>query len=89
MNNKLKTEATNAKLEADKNRLINKKNILVAKKEELRTKLATTRAMPTTTPTTVNTDRDKLKAKRPPPFDGAKENLQLFLIKTQYYQGFY
>ena len=35
VNDKLGTEATNAKLEADRNRLINEKNILVAKREEL------------------------------------------------------
>jgi hypothetical protein len=89
VNDKLRTEATNAKLEADKNRLINEKNIFVAKREELRTELAAIRAILVATPTIANTGRDKLKAKRPPPFDGAKENLQLFLIRTRYYQRFY
>lgn len=85
-NDKLGAEATNTKLEADRNRLVNEKNILVAKREELRAELETTRAM---TAATANTGRDKLKAKRPPPFDGAKENLQPFLTGTRYYQGFY
>jgi hypothetical protein len=89
VNDKLGAEATNTKLEADRNKLINEKNILVAKREELRTELEATRAIPAVAPTIANTGRDKLKAKRPLPFDGAKENLQLFLIGTRYYQGFY
>ena len=89
VNDKLGTEAINAKLEADRNRLINKKNILVVKREELRTELEATRAIPTVTLAIVNTGRDKLKAKRPPPFDRAKENLQPFLTGTRYYQRFY
>ena len=77
-NDKLEVEATNAKLEADRNRLVSEKNIFVTKREELRAELAATRAIPTTT---ANTGRDKLKAKRPPPFDGAKENFQPFFIR--------
>jgi hypothetical protein len=69
--------------------LVSEKNILVAKREELQTELEATKAIPAATPTTANTDRDKLKAKKPLPFDKAKENLQPFLTKTQYYQGFY
>ena len=88
-NDKLRIEATNAKLEADRNRLINEKNILVAKREELRTELEATKAMPAVAPITTNTGRDKLKAKRPPLFDGAKENLQLFFTGMRYYQEFY
>ena len=89
VNDKLRTEATNAKLEADRNKLINKKNIFVAKREELQTKLKATRAIPAIAPATTNIGRDKLKAKRPPLFDGTKENLQLFFTGTRYYQGFY
>jgi hypothetical protein len=88
-NDKLRTEATNVKLEADRNRLINEKNILVAKREELRTELEATRAMPTVTLAIADTARDKLKAKRPLPFDGTKENLQPFFTGIRYYQGFY
>ena len=89
VNDKLRTKATNVKLEADKNKLINKKNILVAKREELQTELEATRAIPTVAPAVTNIGRDKLKAKRLLPFDGAKENLQPFLIRARYYQGFY
>ena len=45
--------------------------------------------MPTVAPAIANIGRDKLKAKRPLLFDGAKENLQPFLTGTRYYQGFY
>ena len=45
VNDKLGTEATNAKLEADRNRLISEKNIFVAKREELRTELEATKAI--------------------------------------------
>ena len=89
VNNKLGTEATNAKLEADRNRLISEKNIFVAKREELQTEFATTKAILAAIPTIANTNRNRLKAKRPPPFDGTKKNLQLFFIRIQYYQGFY
>ena len=89
VNDKLGTEATNAKLEADRNRLISEKNILVAKREELRTELEATRAMLAATPAIANTGRDKFKAKRLLPFDGVKENFQPFFTKTRYYQRFY
>jgi hypothetical protein len=89
VSDKLGIEATNAKLEADRNRLISEKNILVAKREELRTELEAIRAMLAVALATTNTGRDKLKAKRPLPFDRAKENLQLFFMGTRYYQGFY
>ena len=88
-NDKLGTEATNAKLEADRNRLISEKNIFVVKREELRTEFEATRATLAVALAATNTGRDKLKAKRPLPFDGAKENLQPFLTETRYYQGFY
>jgi hypothetical protein len=73
-NDKLGTEATNIKLEADRNKLINEKNLLVAKREELRMELEATRAIPAIALAIANIGRDKLKAKRPLPFDGAKEN---------------
>jgi hypothetical protein len=89
VNDKLRAEATNAKLEADRNKLINEKNIFVVKKEELRTELEAIRAILTIAPATVNIGRDKFKAKRPLLFNRAKENLQPFFTGTRYYQGFY
>jgi hypothetical protein len=85
VNDKLGTEATNAKLEADKSRLISKKNIFVAKREELRTELVAIRAMPAISSNIANTGRDRFKAKRPLSFDGVKENLQPFFTGTRYY----
>ena len=90
MNNKLNTEVAKTKLEADKTRLINKKNIFMTKREELRTELIeTVTAFTTNTQTSINIVQNKLKAKRPPPFDKTKETLQRFLIKTYYYYKFY
>jgi hypothetical protein len=85
MNDKLRTETTNAKLEADKNRLINEKNTFVAKRKKLQTKLIATRTIPAVIPAIANSGRDKLKAKRPLPFNRAKKNFQPFFTRTQYY----
>ncbi len=90
MNDKLGIEATKTKLEADKVKLINEKNILVAKREKLRTELMeTATALTTNIQIPITIVYDKLKAKRPPPFDRIKETFQRFFIGTCYYYKFY
>jgi len=96
MTDKMEAKKARVNLETDKMRLLDKKNSLVAKREELRAEIAilyTTRL--SNAPIYGHQDlllrsiRDKLKAKRPLPFDGLKKNLQGFLTRTRYYQGFY
>ncbi len=96
INDKIKTEKIKVNLEANRARLLGKKNSLIAKREELRAEITVLNAVgPSNAPVRgyqdplLNQGRDKLKAKRPPPFDNTKENLQGFLIRTRYYQGFY
>ncbi len=90
MNDKLNTKAVKTKLEADKAKLINEKNILVVKREELQAELTETAAAPTTNAQILTIIvYNKLKAKRPPPFNETKETLQRFFIKTRYYHRFY
>ncbi len=89
----METEKAKVNLEADKARLLGEKNSLVAKREELQAEIVALNI--TNVPIRGHQDlllrptQDKLKAKRPPPFDSLKENLQRFFIGTRYYQGFY
>ncbi len=79
MADKMETEKTRVNLETDKTRLFGEKNSLVVKKKELRTKIAALNAI--NVPVYSYQDpllrpiRDKLKAKRLPPFDDLKKNL--------------
>ncbi len=78
----MKTKKAKINLETDRIRLLDKKNSLIIKREELRTEIAVLNATgssnilvrshqdPLLRPT-----RDKLKAKRPPPFNSLKKNL--------------
>jgi len=90
---KMETEKARVNLETDRARLLSEKNFLVAKREELRAEIATLNAA--NIPVRGYQDlllgpiRDKLKAKRPPSFDGSKENFQKFLTGIRYYQRFY
>ncbi len=85
---KMETEKVRINLEADKTRLFNEKNSLIVKREKLRTEIATLNAA--NVPVRSYQDpflrpiQDKLKAKRSPPFDSLKENLQRFFIRIQY-----
>ena len=93
---KTETEKVKVNLEADRVRLLGKKNSLIVKREELRTEIAT---LNIAGPPNVlvyghqvpllRLTRDKFKAKRLPPFDNLKKNLQGFFTRTRYYQGFY
>src|SRR6266699_1069844 len=96
INDKMETEKIKVNLEADRTRLFGEKNSLIAKREELRTEIATLNAVGLFNAPVrshqdplLNQGRDKLKTKRPPPFDDMKKNLQRFFIGTRYYQGFY
>ncbi len=66
---------------------------MVAKKKKLRTEIATLNT--TNVPIRSYQDpllrpiQNKLKTKRPSPFDGLKKNFQRFFIKIRYYQKFY
>jgi len=89
MTNKMETEKARVNLEANRTWLLGEKNSLVAKREKLRTEIATLNA--TNVPILGHQDpllrptRDKLKAKRPPSFDGLKENFQGFFTGIRYY----
>jgi len=91
--NKMETEKTRVNLEANRTRLLGKKNSLITKREELRTEIVVLNI--TNVPIRGHQDpllgptQNKLKTKRPPPFDNLKKNLQKFLTKTRYYQRFY
>ncbi len=93
MTDKIKTEKTKVNLETNRMQLLGKKNSLVAKRKKLRAEIIILNI--TNIPIRGHQDpllkptRDKLKAKRPPPFDNLKKNLQKFLIETRYYQEFY
>ena len=84
-------EAVKTRFEVDKIKLINKKNIFVTKKEELQAELTEAAAATPTTniQTFITIAYNKLKAKRPLPFDRTKETFQRFFIKTHYYYKFY
>ncbi len=94
--NKMKIEKAKVNLKANKVQLLGKKNSLIVKREKLRAEIAILNAAgppnvlihnyqnPFLKPT-----RDKLKTKRPSPFDNLKKNLQRFFIKIRYYQRFY
>ncbi len=90
--NKIKTEKAKINLEADRTRLFNEKNSLIAKKKELRAEIVILNATrPSNVPIRRYQDpfprptRDKLKVKRPTPFDSTKKNFQRFFTKTRYY----
>ncbi len=89
----METEKTRVNLETDRTQLLDEKNSLVAKKEELQAEIAvlnTANALIRNHQDPfLKQTQDKLKAKRPPSFDGLKENLQRFFTKIRYYQGFY
>jgi len=94
--NKIKTEKIKINLETDKMRLFGKKNSLIVKKEELRIEItALNAAGPSNIPIYryqnpfLKPTQDKLKAKKPPPFNNLKKNFQKFFTETRYYQGFY
>ncbi len=90
--NKIKIKKAKVNLKTDKTQLFDEKNSLVAKRKKLRTEIAT---LNTTGPSNISIrrhqdpllrpTRDKLKAKRPLPFDSSKENFQKFFIKIRYY----
>ncbi len=92
MSDKMETERTKVNLEADRMRLLDEKNFLVVKKEEFWTEIA---ILNTAGPSNIlirsyqdpflKPTQDKLKTKRPPPFNNLKENLQKFFTKTRYY----
>ena len=93
MTDKMETEKVRVNLEIDKTRPFDKKNFLIVKREEFQAEIAALNVVnipirsyqnPFLKPT-----RNKLKAKRPSPFDSLKENFQKFFIRTRYYQGFY
>ncbi len=96
VNDKIKTEKIKTNLKVNRTRLLGEKNSLIAKREELRTEIVTLNtARPFNAPVRnhqdllLNQRRNKLKTKRPPPFDGVKENFQRFFIRIRYYQRFY
>ncbi len=67
------------------------KNSLIVKKEELRTKIAALNQVGPSNIVTIvvilSFGYDKLKAKRPFPFDGLKENLQRFFTGINFYNS--
>ncbi len=78
---KMETEKAKVNLEADRARLFNEKNSLVAKREELRTEIVTLNTAGFSNVLICSYQdpflkliRNKLKAKRPSPFDKLKEN---------------
>ena len=82
INDKIETEKIKVNLEADRVRLLGEKNSLVAKREELRVEIAALNAVGLSNAPIrghqdplLNQGRDKLKAKRPPPFNNLKKNL--------------
>ncbi len=96
MADKTETEKIKVNLEVDRIRLFDKKNSLVAKKKEFRTEIAVLNiAGFPNVPVCKHQNlllrptRDKLKIKRPSPFDSLKKNFQRFFIRIRYYQGFY
>jgi len=96
MTDKTETEKTKVNLKADKVRLFDEKNSLIVKRKKLRIEIVILNA---TGPPNVLIRRyqdpflrltqDKLKTKRPLPFDGLKKNFQRFFTGIRYYQGFY
>ncbi len=92
MTDKMKTERTKVNLEADRARLLGEKNSLVVKREEFWAEIAMINATGSSNaPIHSQQDpllklaRDKFKAKRPPLFNGLKENLQGFFTRIRYY----
>ena len=93
MTDKMETERIKANLETDRVQLLKEKNSLIAKRKELRIEIITlNRIRPFNFITIINIlsiGRNKLKAKRPPPFNNLKKNLQRFFTRIRYYQEFY
>ncbi len=92
----MEAEKAKVNLKADKTYLLGEKNSLVAKRKELRAEIIALNAAGSSNipirgyqDPLLRSTQDKLKVKRPSPFDGTKENLQRFFIRTRYYQRFY
>ena len=93
---KIETEKIKVNLKIDKIQLFGEKNSLVVKRKKLRIEIVILNA---TGPPNVLIRRyqdpflrltqDKLKTKRPLPFDGLKKNFQRFFTGIRYYQEFY
>ncbi len=93
---KMETEKARVNLETNRTRLFDEKNSLVVKRKEFRVEIAILYTVGfSNVPIRRYQDlflrpiQDKFKAKRPPFFDGLKENFQRFFTRIRYYQGFY
>jgi len=85
---KIETKKVKVNLEPDRTRLLKEKNSLVVKREKLRIEIVVINATKSSNPPIrshqnpfLRLTRDKLKAKRSPPFNNIKENLQKFFIE--------